>query len=469
MDSKPPLEYALPCSPSFKCLDRFSIIENPEDLEDENGMIPFWPVLESLLQSPVHSSRQLADLLETIAVTLRETSEPAGDYGLLKSFIDEHLTQTFFKEVWPQLVQFALELPQHFPSGSLPVLQTDASTRPHPSVSALSLNRRQTACLVAHQFLCTLRAPSWRDECSDFSIWYGSNQRHEEACRIYLSCLFTYLERQLSEPPQSTKSQHNIIYSLHRTGPTSKALASGASEKPLAPIEIEITDRYETSPLHLGLPGGAAVVSGNRHIGFGQSATQEEIVVGSSPEACPAVLVIRGTEAVRNVVGQCREIRVVPQSTVAEEEGTDWSRRTMLFMDALEIDNLSASDTEGVLPDLVPAHIDRELIKAMTAFSSGVYEVVNAPLWGCGAFGGDPFVKVMLMWCAASAVGKHRAKLRILCDVASRGVAEDLGRLMGRVTERLGSAQQLLGLVRSIPGETERLATYGVMMALLVK
>ncbi|KAK5626505.1 hypothetical protein RRF57_002220 [Xylaria bambusicola] len=80
--------YLFPCSASYKCFDRFSILDDPEVLEDPDGQVPFWPILASLLRStPVETPIQPTELLYTIAVTLHEGSRPAGDYGLLKSFI----------------------------------------------------------------------------------------------------------------------------------------------------------------------------------------------------------------------------------------------------------------------------------------------------------------------------------------------------------------------------------------------
>jgi poly(ADP-ribose) glycohydrolase len=401
----------------------------------------------------MRSPTQLAELLDTIAVTLRGTSGPAGDYQLLKSFISDSQA-AFFDEYWPLIVELALELPRHFPDGILPTLDLQ---------NTLELSKRQTACLVVHQFLCTLRAPVWREEYFDFSIWYASGQRHEPACRIYLTCLFTYLETVLNASGQSLANVC-ITFTLVTAKPGYEAL--GPLPIPLGPIEIVAVDNYQTCPEQLGLPSGAAVVSANRYVGFGQSATQEEVHVASSPEACPAVLVtpplasnqilvVKGAEAVLNVTGQRREIRARVQEA---KPPVEWRRRTMLFMDALELD--VESDENG-LPDLAPENLEREINKAAIAFSSGSYRVVYSPLWGCGAFGGDPFVKVALLWCAASAA---HTSLNIVCDRDSRDVASSLDSLMEAARGRLGTAQELMGLLGSIPRNVARLATLHWMM-----
>ncbi|KAI0191945.1 hypothetical protein EV127DRAFT_50861 [Xylaria flabelliformis] len=448
--------YLLSCAPSFKCSDRFSILDDSEELEDVDGQVPFWPLLSTLLESSVETPTQLAELLDTIAVTLRGSSGPAGDYQLLKSFIGD-LQPSFFDKYWPAIVQLALDLPRHFPSGSLQVLGADGSP------SSLKLSRDQTACLVVHQFLCTLRVPVWREDFFDSSIWYASGQRHDRACRIYLTCLFTYLDNFLGTH-ERTLEDYGVQYTLITAEPGFAAI--GSSPVPLCPIEVVVVDNYQTCPMQLGMPSGAAVVSANRYVGFGQSATQEEVHVGSSPEACPAVLVtpplqenqvliVKGAEAVLNIVGKRREIKIAAQEVGGS---VDWRQRIMLFMDASELD--VESDENG-LPDLAPQILIRDLNKAMIAFCSGSYEVIYSPLWGCGAFRGDPFVKLVLLWYAASVA---HTSLKIICDHDAQEIALDLNNLVAAVRKRHETAQGLIGLLQSITQKIARWVTFECMM-----
>ncbi|KAI0535454.1 poly glycohydrolase-domain-containing protein [Xylaria digitata] len=436
-----------------------NILDGLGELEGADGRVPFWNVLTTLLRSPIETPTQLAELLDTIAVTTRGSSGPAGDYRFLKSFISNY-QPAFFDAYWPLIVQLALELPYHFPSGSLQILSAESS------LSTLKLRRRQVVCLIVHQFLCTLSAPVWREEFFDFSIWYASGQRHEQACRIYLTCFFTYLEAFL---PTSKKWDDDWCITYTLVNAESDSTALGPSPVLLNSIGIVVAESYQTCPVQLGLPSGAAVVSANRYIGFGQSATQEEVHVGSSPETCPAVLVtpplernqvlvVRGAEAVFNITGQRRDIKATAQDVGLS---VDWRQCTMLFMDALELD---AADDENDLPDLIPQNLTREVNKAAIAFSSGAYEVICSPLWGCGAFGGDPFVKVALLWCAASIAN---TPLKIICDSGLQGIASSLKVLVAAVERRLETVQDLLELLRSIPRKTVKLATLDWMVGRL--
>lgn len=467
----PTMLYHLPSSPEIRVLDRFSIIDDPSELEDSNGDIPFWPIIQNLLATPIGNLAQLADLLGTIAVTVRGTSHPAGDYGLLKEVLDEPEHNAFFSETWPCLVSLALELPTLFPNHTIPVLGTTEDNR------CISLSRRQTACLVVHQFLTTLRPPEGRPDFIDFSIWYDSQLWHPEACEIYLTALLRYFHKVTSSSSSSSSNSfndadnHKITFTLRTAGPEE----SPNLDCPMREISVVVKKEYATSPEDLGLPHGAAVISANKVIGFGQSATQEEIHVGSSPEAAPAVLftptlgdaqvlVVKGAEAVVHIVGQRRGVRLGEMVMMPREIG--WEEREMLFMDALEIDMMPVSDDEGAeLPDLLPQHVDREILKAWIAFSSGQYEVVKCPLWGCGAFGGDPGVKVLLLWCAASCAGSGVKKLEIVCDEDLRGVAEELREVIEVLKGSCKSARELKEYVLGMPKGLKRLETLKWVLA----
>lgn len=103
----------------------------------------------------------------------------------------------------------------------------------------------------------------------------------------------------------------------------------------------------------------------------------------------------------------------------------------MHFIDALEIDEVE-DDDEG-LADLKPSNIDREIKKAFMAFSSwnpGADAVVWRSLWGCGAFNGNPGIKMALLWIAASLAGRE---LHILCDTSNGAFAAQFEVFIGQL------------------------------------
>jgi poly(ADP-ribose) glycohydrolase len=439
-------EYKLPCSPSYFCEDRFSILS---DGDDGDLIVPFWPVFIKLFNQPITTPVQLIDLLETIAVTLRQKS--STDHIFLTSFLQNNLQPDFYTRTWPVLVDLALNLPQLFPTSSLPVLST--------SQPPLCLSRSQVGCLVVHQFLCTLSPPSWQEGFQSFHIWYGSVQPHAGAVEAYLTALFVYFER-ISGPIDGSpfnysKDEWSISYTL--TSDSLPSLHTSLKEDVLSPFRVTYLPTASTHPSLLGLESGASVISANKFIGFGRTGTQEEVHVGSSPESCPAVLitpplkdgevlVVNGVEAMVVIEGygrtaHCGEILSGPVVFSEDERHAHkqkWKNRTMLFMDALEFD---LEDHSLGLPDVKPGNVARELCKAYTAFrssqntSGAPYKDVYTGFWGCRTFGGNVSVKTMVQWCAASKAGV--GCLKFICS------GEEQERFGGRIE---GFVEGLRGL-----------------------
>ena len=465
-----PETYPLPSSPTRTVLDRFSILSDihPPIEEDSSGQVPLWPLLHHLLSpsaSPasnpdIATFAALTSLLDTISTTLRATSHPAGDYALLREAITSRFQSEtrFFALVWPRIAQLALEMPALFPAGQLPVLRgRDGES------SRVALSRRQAACLVVHQFLRTLVAPGWMEEGGlwDFGVWYGrEGQRQESAAAAYLGALMGYFEEVVCDGVGMDAGEWVVEYALRSVAEGFFQRVLGREECVLGEMEVVVVERYDLLPESLGIPGGAAVVSANRYVGFGQSATQEEVHVGSSPEACPVVLltpplrddqvlVVRGAQVMVNITGQRRDIRV--EKMPAPEVGqAAWRERVMLFMDALELDMAEAGDQ---LPDLLPGNMDREVRKAYTAFSSSGLSEVRTGLWGCGAFCGDPGIKMLLLWLAASMAG---LRLVVVCDSTDLGFAEELRCIADMVRGVLRDTAGLRQLLSEAPASLVR-------------
>ncbi|KAH7275881.1 hypothetical protein B0J15DRAFT_476093 [Fusarium solani] len=408
MPPRPPI-FLLPNSPSCRVLDRFSDL--PDDVEvdeDESGCIPFWPLLQHLLRLPVSSVSQLIDRMQTIAANAGTCQD--NNFATLKEFVSTQGEDKFFSMIWPKLRDIALKLPTYFPSGRLELLQPGLPLR---------LSHGQVACLVIHQFLCS-SVPQRDDEgYQDLGIWYSSEQRHPAAVEMYLEALFTYFEY-LPEASDLLQDHNSftdgtetcVIYELYR-----KEGEVALEAAKLAPVHVNYLDTHTTdihNPEFQG-KGGAAVVSANKVLGFGQSATQEEIFVGIAPESYPVVLVaphleddtvivVSGARAMLSVKGQRRQIEWSRVGVSSLTEDVEQPGGRLVFMDALEMDMLG-SPSEGSLPDLHPENIDREIKKATAGFVSYRGDAVFTGLWGCGAFGGDPGVKLAVLWIAAAATG----------------------------------------------------------------
>lgn len=400
-----PNYFKLPNCPECFVLDRFSLA--PEIEEDERGEIPYWPLFCSIIQQPhVSTPDQLVSILETLSATVNDGT--TQDYGTLEEF----LSGVNLSDLWPKLQSIALDLPVYFPDGRLDVLSPNRG---------LSLTRSQVACLVVHQFLCSAIPQRNDDGYQNFGIWYPSRQRHTGAVKMYLTALFEYFEslpaagslKQYHENGLS-KDHEKVEFKLHR----------GANQAPLGSaqltsIDIDYLENHTTASHLPEVQGirGAVVVPSNKIIGFGQSATQEEIFLGIAPESCPAVLftphltdedvlTISGARAMLTVTGQRRdiswEVRDLPSPESVQTWLANWTGGNLILMDALEMDMAEATND---LPDLKPENIDREIRKAFIGFSSKQFTKVWTGLWGCGAFCGDAAVKLIILWIAASKAG----------------------------------------------------------------
>ncbi|KAJ6483519.1 hypothetical protein C8R47DRAFT_1017634 [Mycena vitilis] len=441
----------LPSSPETLVDDRFSLVVTETD---DSEPIPFWLILRKILSPAVHSSSQLIDALDTIAVTLRGRAD--SDNAFLRRFLDTHWDlSSFFDKTWPRCVEIALEMPVLFPEGYLDPL---ASERPTQFYSS-----RQITCLVIHQFLCTLPKLPWvsigdEDNSQDLHIWYAGDQPHPKAVSAYLTALFTFLDRASS----SASPPHLVSLTLY----TAPSVPRMNSTTLLQKIVISGLDTPSVNTSLLGLPSGACVISANSHIGFGRTASQEEMHVGCTPQSLPAklftpalkdneVMVLRGCESVIDLTGYARNAEL---ASIIPAGMHDWSRRTMLFMDALALDSY---DTTTSTPDLLPGNVDRELTKAYTAFSSygdaAPYETVVTGHWGCRAFGGNREIKSLIQWCAASLAG---VRLNFVCD-KSDSFASDFKSFTTRALSHRWTVHAVITILRQMePTDPERLSAF---------
>ncbi|KAM5348680.1 hypothetical protein ACJ41O_008504 [Fusarium nematophilum] len=459
-----PASFILPNSPSCRVLDRFSDL--PDDAavdEDDSGRIPFWPLLRHLLGQPLSTSEQLIDRLQTIAANAGTCQK--NDFGSLKKFLDNRDTASqFFDATWPNLRDIALDLPVYSPDGQLELLQPGQPLR---------LSRGQTACLVMHQFLCSATPQRHDDGYQDLGIWYSSEQRHPAAVEMYLTALFAYFEglpeAHLLMKDHETAADdagNHVVYELHRNG--EDVSLQGTK---LAPVQVHYLDAHTTDTHNPEAQGadGAAVVSANKVIGFGQSATQEEIFVGIAPEAYPIVLVapqledgtvvtLSGARAMVSVTGQRRDItwRIRPPPAAPAEGFEAWKKTwhggRLVFMDALEMDMLEPS-SQGSLPDLEKENIDREIRKASAGFTSIGGDAVFTGLWGCGAFGGDPGVKLVVLWLAAAAA---RVRIHVLLGPGEHGLGSRLERVVRACDEGTSVPEAVQELLSKVPGKLRR-------------
>ncbi|KAL4886915.1 hypothetical protein BJY04DRAFT_212885 [Aspergillus karnatakaensis] len=462
--------FILPSSSDVRRPDRFDLVVSDE------YEVPFWDLLSAILKSesdPIVDVSSLVSALETIAIILRGSARDAG-FELLRGFllqylVDDRGSARFFAQEWPVLVDLALEMPSLFPEGVLP-----SFVCPDDGISEAVFSRRQVACLVVHQFLCSLPPHPWPTESFvDLSPWYSMTSTvHEGAVSAYLTALFTYFERLSGEdqisPLDFSAEEWPIVFTLRTMSDNAvdQMQSDRAKSALLSSTHIDIVKlpQLQTAPQFLGLPDGACLISANKCVGFGPSGTQEELHVGTSPEAYPSVLltplltdnqvlICRGAEAMVSIEGYGRDAQLgeaFRRPNPASNGELRWKNRTMLFMDALELDVLPV-EGNSLIPDIYPpSRLCRDMIfKAYSGFSSGAYSHIVTGLWGCRTFGGNRYVKCILQWCAAALAGVPELRF-ILASTDQQLFGKELVQFAEKVQQSCVSATQMFDILAGL-------------------
>ena len=355
----------------------------------------FWPILtkdlEKLRLNPSVS------LLET--TILKYLNRDLGPRHSVQSL--PNLRAVFSQQPGEQIISFiaesGLKLPELFPDGSLPGLVRGIA-------SVVELSRAEVCSLLAHMFLCTvLVQEELREEyCGHFTgaraptgpltfrYWLCYQENWSD---IYLQTLLTYFThlQTLSQDQLEEKVtfQRFVCPEDEKSwDPTSET--SGC--KMIAKVGLHLNGR-------IGDFEQVEVDFANKHVGFGRTACQEELLLGTSPESCVIVLfnevleageslLITGARRFGDYTGYGRTARYTGQFAPS----WDWNERKILAIDAI-------SHPQDQLGDVT---MKRELRKAWLGFSSVRGCRISTGHWGCGAFGGDQNIKCLVQLIAAS-------------------------------------------------------------------
>ena len=383
MDNNPDY-YFLPSHPGFTCIDPLGIVDK------ENPLL--WTVISTAIQKFRHEDQalsQLPRLIEDLSYSVHST-------GLANTeFLETFLLDVQGDGVLDNVLSAALDLPKLFPSHSIPYLSLA-----HPS---LTLSPQQIRCLLAHQTLNTLRNPRGNLWGCTFVSWYSSPQPLATAVSGYLDTLFQYFGIPLD--PALT-----VTYEFTSVPINGDQVNFRDDERLFQHLQIEATTSDSTPFPYQGTK--CVLVSSNQSPGFGSACTQEELVTAACPALLPlgalmvsppvpadAAIVAHGHHYVSSWAGQGRIARLIGPLR----------KQTLMFMlvDASELDVYEGS-TENGLADLQPSILARDVHKAFVGMSAvkkrGVNDVTS-PLWGAGAFGGNPLVKILVLGVAAARTG----------------------------------------------------------------
>lgn len=272
-------------------------------------------------------------------------------------------------------------------------LNADIELRTHGPIALLGqrgensveLSKIQARSLLSLMFWCTFPSESWGNTSKDYSF-LRVFKRTKPRQLVKIACIFSYFE-------QARKSDDSIIQFIRISEGISTNLA------PLCPVNTTIPTRPSLIVDFANAYYGGGVL--------GNGCAQEEILLLSYFEPIVGVLFIEKLED--NDVIYVRGIRGVNRCSGYGDsfrfEGADnrnFEGNVLVAMDAIDFknrENLQYSRNA----------INRELMKATVAFKPrpGMESLpILTGNWGCGAFKGNPQLKFLIQWIAASTM--HR-------------------------------------------------------------
>ncbi|CAE8600533.1 unnamed protein product [Polarella glacialis] len=341
--------------------------------------------------------------------------EEGTSLGALKAAAEE--TAAFYsaavvQQTVAQLARWAGQLPALFPDG-LPML--DQGVSPSSPLS-LSLTRRQCAALLAASLFRALPpTDSQQAVCSgwlpDFDLSFVLARAKEKTL-----CLLCYFVRVTT----SSEAYLNEVVSFARRSVDGQALGSDfwrafLRDSPLGPAEIsDGCIEHSWGNLQADFAnkylGGGALHGGN---------VQEEIRFAICPECFVGMLFcskmlpneaiyIVGTQQFSNYTGYGGSFRFSgpyqEQESIHRADARNRRGPCIVAFDALCHPGEKQYSEQLIIRELVKAFVacqgdpEENSGERQNGFATGN--------WGCGVFGGDPQLKSMIQWIAASAAGR---------------------------------------------------------------
>ena len=390
--------YILPSNSSLTSLDPLGITDSDDPT--------LWQVITASISSFREDSSTLWDLpqlIEDLAYSLHGKGQV--DTRLLRQYLNEtypHPSSVVTKSLLDAILDAVLDLPALFPHSSILYL-TDLNPM-------IELSQDQIRSLIAHQIMGTLKPPQGNHWGCTFLCWYSEPQPLEHAVHGYLATVFHFFELQCTtlRPTLYEFCSASVPLSL-TTSPIWTTCDAPVFGHLIISPTLPSSVRFPHESVNCML------VSSNKSPGFGPACTQEELITGACPALLPfgallvsppvpdnAALLARRVVPMSAWKGQGRNARLI-------EKLKSETEYTFLLLDALELDSLSDLEDPLVkLVDLVPDLLSRELHKAYVGFSAlrtRDIRQIAAPLWGAGAFGGDPVVKTIIMAMAGALTG----------------------------------------------------------------
>ncbi|XP_043273552.1 poly(ADP-ribose) glycohydrolase-like [Venturia canescens] len=383
-------------------------------IERANGTREFrlrWEVIqEKMLQSFVSTAQ-----FESAVLSYNNKYAQRWDFCALHHFftevVEEEEANHFFTSLLPKIIQLALQLPA-LVTGPIPLLKQHTNC-------CISFSQLQVASLLANAFLCTFPRRNSTNPQSEyasypyinfnrlFSAYKADKPNRSNAVMEKLKCLFHYFRRVTSKAPGGT------ITLERRYIPKEDCPKWDQLDAKLPSLHITSKGTIETEGAGL-----LQVDFANKFVGGGVlnwGCVQEEIRFVICPELMVTMLVTEALDDTEALV-----ISGIERYSKYDGYSNNFTW-TGDYVDETPRDNSGRKRTSVVAIDALyfkqpnaqfsKENILRELNKAYVGFSSTEIDQENLPAiatgnWGCGAFRGNPKLKVLLQLMAAAVAGR---------------------------------------------------------------
>ncbi|XP_067138347.1 poly(ADP-ribose) glycohydrolase-like isoform X1 [Centruroides vittatus] len=416
---------------------------------EENGNVVIksrWELIEKSLLSDIKNSKDLERAILSYNSQYENQWNMSGLHDFFENVLSKEKTLEFFTHLLPAMILLALQLPV-LCTQPIPLLERRKNHK-------ITLSQMQVGCLLANAFFCTFprRNTKHRKHTDPEYIWYpdinfnrlfiGTRKGIESKRAEKLKCILNYFQRITSEKPEGVITFHRIYHQESPEWSQSKEILRSMLVSSEGFIEKEGYGLLQVDFANKFVGGGV----------LGLGLVQEEIRFVLCPELilsrlfterldATEALLITGCEQFNKCTGYGNTFKWAGDFK-DNTPHDNWKRKCTKVV---AIDALSFQTEED---QYKIDRIKRELNKAYTGFSESEFDTLPAIAtgnWGCGVFRGNPCLKSLIQFMAASQAGRDM----IYFTFGNRELQQDISQMYTFLKEKCNTVGDLWKLLEA--------------------